>query len=68
MQAVAMQAAEEDIRVFIEEYFASWTDNDEQKILAYYSDDIALHVPTVGIPTLVDNDYGLPITFTNSHR
>jgi steroid delta-isomerase-like uncharacterized protein len=46
MQAVGMQAAEEDIRVFIEEYFASWTGNDEQKILAYYSDDIVLHVPT----------------------
>ena len=41
-----MQAAEEDVRVFIEDYFASWTDNDEQKILAYYSDDIVLHVPT----------------------
>jgi steroid delta-isomerase-like uncharacterized protein len=46
MQVVAMQAAEEDVRVFIEEYFASWTRNDEQKILAYYSDDIVLHVPT----------------------
>ena len=46
MQVVAMQAAEQDIRVFIEEYFASWTGNDEQKILAYYSDDIVLHVPT----------------------
>jgi ketosteroid isomerase-like protein len=46
MQVVAMQAAEQDVRVFIEEYFASWTRNDEQKILAYYSDDIVLHVPT----------------------
>ena len=45
MQAVSMQAPE-DVRVFIEDYFASWTDNDEQKILAYYSDDIVLHVPT----------------------
>jgi steroid delta-isomerase-like uncharacterized protein len=46
MEAMAMQAAEKDIRVFIEEYFASWTGNDEQKILAYYSDDVVLHVPT----------------------
>ena len=41
-----MQAAEEDVRAFVEEYFASWTGTDEDKILAYYSDDIVLHVPT----------------------
>jgi predicted ester cyclase len=46
MQAVAMQAAEEDVRAFMEEYLASWTGTDENKILAYYSDDIVLHVPT----------------------
>ena len=45
MQAVEMQAAEEDIRVFIEEYFASWTGTDEDKVLAYYSDNIVLRVP-----------------------
>lgn len=45
MQMVAMQAAEEDIRAFVEEYFASWTGTDEDKILAYYSDDILLRVP-----------------------
>ena len=31
---------------FVEEYLASWTGTDENKILAYYSDDIVLHVPT----------------------
>lgn len=46
MRAVAMQGAEEDVRSFIEEYFASWTGTDENKILAYYSEDIVLHVPT----------------------
>ena len=46
MQAVAMQAAEQDVRAFIEEYFGSWTGTDENKILAYYSEDIVLHVPT----------------------
>ena len=46
MQAVAMQAAEEDVSAFVEEYFASWTGTDENKILAYYSDNIVLHVPT----------------------
>ena len=41
-----MQAAEEDVRSFVEGFFASWTGTDENKILAYYSDDIVLHVPT----------------------
>ena len=45
MQVVAMQAAEEDVRAFVEEYFASWTGTDEDKILAYYSDDIVLRLP-----------------------
>lgn len=45
MQVVAMQAAEDDVRAFVEEYFASWTGTDEDKILAYYSDDIILRVP-----------------------
>ena len=46
MQAVATRAAEEDVRAFVEEFLASWTGTDENKILAYYSDDIVLHVPT----------------------
>ena len=29
MEAVAIQSAEEDVRGFIEEYFASWTGADE---------------------------------------
>ena len=45
MQAVPMQTAEEDVRAFVEEYFASWTGTDEDKILAYYSDNIVLRVP-----------------------
>ena len=40
-----MQAAEEDVRAFVEEYFASWTGTDEDKILAYYSDNIVLRLP-----------------------
>src|SRR5690348_15361288 len=52
MQPVAMQSAEEDVRAeedaksFIEGFLASWTGTDENKILAYYSDNIVLHVPT----------------------
>ena len=46
MQAVAIQAAPEDVRAFIQEYFDAWKGTDEHKILAYYSDDVILHLPT----------------------
>jgi hypothetical protein len=46
MQAVAIQAAPEDVRAFIQEYFDAWKGTDEHKILAYYSDDVVLHLPT----------------------
>ena len=45
MQAVTTQTADEDVRAFIQEYFASWTGTDENKIVAYYSDNIVLRVP-----------------------
>lgn len=46
MQAVATQAAPEDVRVFIQEYFDAWKGTDEDGILAYYSDDVVIHLPT----------------------
>jgi steroid delta-isomerase-like uncharacterized protein len=46
MQAVAIQAAPEDVRAFIQEYFDAWKGTDEQRILAYYSDDVVLQLPT----------------------
>ena len=46
MQAVAIQAAPEDVRAFIQEYFDAWKGTDEHKILAYYSDDVVLDLPT----------------------
>jgi steroid delta-isomerase-like uncharacterized protein len=46
MQAVAIQAAPEDVRAFVQEYFDAWKGTDEDKILAYYSDDVAIHLPT----------------------
>jgi steroid delta-isomerase-like uncharacterized protein len=46
MQAVAIQAAQEDVRAFIQEYFDAWKGTDEHKILAYYTDDVVLHLPT----------------------
>jgi len=46
MPAVAIQAAPEDVLAFIQEYFDAWKGTDEHTILAYYSDDIVLHLPT----------------------
>jgi steroid delta-isomerase-like uncharacterized protein len=46
VQAVAIQAAPEDVRAFIQEYFDAWKGTDEHKILTYYSDDVVLHLPT----------------------
>ena len=46
MQVAAVQPATQDIRSFIQEYFDAWKGIDEDKILAYYSDDVAIHLPT----------------------
>ena len=45
MQAAATQAAPDDVRAFIQDYFDAWKGTDEHRILAYYSDDIVLHLP-----------------------
>jgi steroid delta-isomerase-like uncharacterized protein len=42
----ATQAAPVDVRTFIQEYFDAWKGTDEDTILAYYSDDVVLHLPT----------------------
>jgi steroid delta-isomerase-like uncharacterized protein len=46
MQAVGLQAEPEDVRAFIQEYFDAWKGTDEARILAYYSDDVVLQLPT----------------------
>src|SRR5258705_9180535 len=46
MQAVAIQAAPEDVRAFIQEYFDAWRGTDEHKILVYYSEEVVLQLPT----------------------
>jgi steroid delta-isomerase-like uncharacterized protein len=46
MQVAAVQAAPESVRAFIQEYFDAWKGTDEHKILAYYSDDVVIHLPT----------------------
>jgi len=46
MQASAIQVASDDVRAFVQEYFNAWKGTDEQKILAYYSEDVMLDLPT----------------------
>jgi steroid delta-isomerase-like uncharacterized protein len=46
MQVAAVQAAPEAVRAFIQDYFDAWKGTDEHKILAYYSDDVIIHLPT----------------------
>ena len=46
MQATATQAAPEAVRAFVQEYFDAWKGTDENRILAYYSDDVVIQLPT----------------------
>lgn len=46
MQTTVTQAAPEVVRAFVQEYFDAWKGTDEQKILAYYTDDVTIHLPT----------------------
>jgi len=46
MQTTAAQVTPESVRAFIQEYFDAWKGTDESIILAYYSDDVVLHLPT----------------------
>jgi steroid delta-isomerase-like uncharacterized protein len=58
MTATATQGSQENARAFIQEYFDAWKGTDENKILAYYADDVVIHLPTgilKGKPTVRDN-------------
>ena len=46
MQVLTVPATTEDVSAFVQEYFDAWKGTDEQKILAYYSDDVVIHLPT----------------------
>src|SRR5579872_229222 len=46
MQATVTQTAPADVRAFLQEYFDAWKGTDEDKILAYYSDDVVIRLPT----------------------
>jgi ketosteroid isomerase-like protein len=34
-----------EVQAFINEYFRAWQGTDEDRILAYYSDDVSLQIP-----------------------
>jgi steroid delta-isomerase-like uncharacterized protein len=46
MQSTAIQAAPEVVRAFLDKYFDAWRGTDENAILAYYSDDVVIQLPT----------------------
>ena len=41
-----------DIRQFMQEYFAAWTESVPEKILAYYSDDVVISL--LGVPAVLE--------------
>ena len=45
MASTAAQAAPEIVHAFIQEYFDAWRGTDVSKILAYYADDVVIHLP-----------------------
>lgn len=46
MQPTSVVSAPETVGTFVQEYFDAWKGTDIQKILAYYSDDVVIHLPT----------------------
>ena len=43
---LSIQTTPEIVRTFVDEYFKAWQGTDVNKILAYFSDDVVLHLPT----------------------
>ena len=46
MQGTAVQPSPNVVRAFVQEYFDAWKGTDENRILAYYSDNVVIHIPT----------------------
>ena len=46
MQATTVDAPPEVVRAFVQEYFDAWKGTNEDRILAYYTDDVVLQLPT----------------------
>ena len=45
MAASTLIASVNDVRAFIDEYFAAWSGTDEDLILSYYSETVSLELP-----------------------
>jgi len=46
MQSASIVSVPETVGDFVQEYFDAWKGTDVQKILAYYSDDVVIQLPT----------------------
>ena len=46
MRSTFVVSAPETVGAFVQEYFDAWKGTDVQKILAYYSDDVVIQLPT----------------------
>jgi steroid delta-isomerase-like uncharacterized protein len=46
MRSTFLVSAPETVGAFVQEYFDAWKGTDVQKILAYYSDDVVIQLPT----------------------
>src|SRR5215467_6511868 len=46
MSATVTQASSESVRTFVQEYFDAWKGTDDGKILAYYADNVVIHLPS----------------------
>jgi hypothetical protein len=54
MAASVTIASASDVRAFIDEYLEAWRGTDEERILSYYSETVALEIPGTLINGLVD--------------
>lgn len=45
MATLAALASVNDVEAFINEYFGVWQGTDEERIMSYYSEDVALQIP-----------------------
>lgn len=46
MRVTSVQTTPEAVRAFLDEYFEAWQGTEIDRILAYYSDDIVIQLPT----------------------
>ena len=46
MSATMTHASPEGVRTFVQEYFDAWKGTDDGKILAYYADNVIIHLPS----------------------